>query len=217
MNKHAKFLIIALVLPVSILIPVYLAQTISIDSQVHAQASTLQQRIEQYKSKLGTNPNQSQLNRFKLRCGVTQTALKGLQTKVTTGQESRVKVYDKILEDVNTLSAKLKEKSISTTKLDSYIKEVEAKIKQYKTDVAVYKQAVEDAAANDCTIDPLGLQAAIQEARNSHAKLITNVADIRAYVNNVIKPALSQVKTDLQAQQPQSSTPAMEGVTNATQ
>lgn len=217
MNKRIKLVIIALVLPVSIFVPVYLAQTISLDSQVYAQSTTLQQRIEQYKSKLGTNPNQAQLNRFKLRCGVAQTSLKNLQTKVANGQESRVKVYDKILEDLNVLSTKLKEKSIDTTKLDAYIKELDTKVKNYKTNVSTYKQAVEDAAANDCTTDPLGLLAAIQEARNSHAKLITEVADIRAYVNNVIKPGLSQVKTDLQAQQPQPSTPATEGAQNATQ
>lgn len=217
MNKRIKVLIILALLPLSIAVPVFLMQTVSLDSQVYAQQSTLQQRVESYKAKLGTTPSQSELNRFKLRCSVAQTSLKGLQTKATTAQENRTKVYSKINEDLQKLITVLKEKSIDTTKLEAQAKELDAKITQFNTDANAYKQAVEDSATNDCTTDPLALRAALQEARNNHTKLITEVADIRAYVNNVIKPSLNQVKTDLKAQQTAAPATTTTGGTDATQ
>ncbi len=215
MNKKVKVLIIALLLPLSIIVPVFLAQTVSLDSQVYAQQSTLQQRVEGYKNKVSTPPSQAELNRLKLRCSVSQTVLKGLQARITAAQEKRTKAYENVLDRLNKLDAALKEKSISTEKLEGQIKELDAKIKAFNADVATYKQAVEDSAEVECATDPLALKAGLQEARTQNAKLITEVAEIRSYVNNVIKPTLTQVKQDLTAQ---SQAPATtEGATDATQ
>ncbi len=54
MNRYFKALIILIVLPIAVILPVFLAQTLTIDAQVVAQQDTLQQRIEQYKAKLQT-------------------------------------------------------------------------------------------------------------------------------------------------------------------
>lgn len=217
MDKKVKTLVIALLLPLSVIVPVLLAQTVALDSQVYAQQESMQQRVEKYKNKLGTPPGQGELNRLKLRCNVSQTVLKSLQTRVTTAQENRTKVYGKINERLNELNTALKEKSIDTSKLEPQIKELETKIEKFNTDIAAYKQAVEDAGSTECSNDPLALKAAIQEARTHHSQLITEVADIRTYINNVIKPTLVQIKTDLVAQQQNQTATQAEGAANAAQ
>lgn len=201
MNKFVKVLIILVLLPLSISVPVFLAQSIALDSQVYAQQSTLQQRVEDYKTKLGTAPSQTELNRLKLRCSVAQTALKTLSTRVGSVQEKRVDAYDTINKNLTDLIAALKAKSINTTQLEAQSKELKTKTDTFATDLKAYKQSVEDAASADCSGDPLALRAALEEARKGHTKLVTEVGDIRAYINNVIKPTLKQVRADVITQQ----------------
>ncbi len=220
MNKRLKLLAIIIVLPVSVAVPVILAQTIASDSHVYAQQSTLQQRVDAYKAKLGTSPSQSELNRLKLRCSVAQTVFKNLQTHTTDVQKNRNTVYEGISKDLTDLQAALKAKSVDITKLDAQMKELTTKTTQFKTDMETYTQAVADSGAVDCATDPLALKAALQEARTAHDKLVIEIADIRTSINNTIKPTLTQVKTDLQAQAaakaatPATPTTPTQGATN---
>jgi len=194
-----------------------LAQTVSLDSQVYAQQSTLQQRVEQYKSQLNANASKADLSRLKLRCSVAQTVLKNLTTRITTAQTNRTKVYSNIDQSLKDLTVVLKEKSIETTKLEEQTKELNAKINQFNKDAKVYQQAVDDAANIDCTKDPIALKAAIQVSRLKRESLTSEVTDIRQYINNVIKPTLVQVRADIVTQQKASSTNTIEGTSDATQ
>lgn len=215
MDKRIKIIAAIVMLPLSIVVPVFLAQTVALDSHVYAQQDTLQTRVEAYKAKLSQAPSQAELNRLKLRCSVAQTVFKNLQTRVGTVQEKRVAAYDGVNKNLTDLDMALKAKSIDTAKLDSQIKELETKMTAFKDDMKSYKQAVEDSAAVDCAADPLALRASLEVARADHQRLVTNVADIRTYVNNTIKPTLGQIKTDLQAQAAAGATPTTEpqGVT----
>lgn len=224
MNRFVKILIILALLPVSIMLPVFLAQTISLDSQVYAQTSTQQQRVEQYKTKLGTAPTQSELNKLKLHCTVAQGNLKTLDTRVEKVQEKRTKAYTTINERLQKLIDALNAKSIATDKLGEQAKELKAKTDTFNTDLAAYKQAVTDASAMDCAADPLAMKAALQESRNIHDRLVTEITGIREHVNNLVKPSLVQVKADLQAQQnaanpatPPATPEIQEGQPNAAQ
>ena len=219
MDKRIKIIAVAILLPISVVVPALLAQTMAMDSQVYAQQSTLQQRVEEYKAKLGTAPSQADLNKLKLRCGVAQTVLKNLQTRTESVSETRTSVYKTIDDSLVSLQTALKAKSIDTAKLDTEIVELKTKSTQFTTDMTAYKQAVADSASLDCATDALGLKASLQEARLLHDKLVVEVADIRTYVINTVKPTLAQVKTDLQAQAAaaatQTTTPG--GTTDAAQ
>lgn len=217
MDKRIKIIAVAVLLPLSIVVPVLLAQTMALDSHVYAQQGTLQQRVEAYKAKLSTTPSQAELNRLKARCSVAQTVIKNLQTRVGTVQEKRATAYDNINKSLTELQTALKAKQVDTTKLDAQIKDLDAKLTSFKADMGVYKQSVEDSAAIDCAADPLALRASLQESRNQHEKLVTSVADIRTYINNTVKPTLAQIKTDLAAQAAASTTPTTEGATDGTQ
>lgn len=201
MNKFTKSLIILILIPLAVMVPVFLVQTLSIDAHVTAQQTNLQQRIEQYKSKLQKQPSKSDLDKLKLRCTVAQERLKAVSTKTGTIQEKRVGAYDSINKSLTDLTAVLKEKNVTTTTLEANTKELKAKTDAFKADMTAFKQAVEDAANADCANDPLALKSALEEARNYHTKLMQEVADIRSYINNVVKITLKQVREDLVTQQ----------------
>lgn len=200
MNKITKFIATLILLPVTVVTANYLVQTLTLDAQVSAQQTNLQQRVETYKKKLQTQPSKGDLDKLKLRCSVAQERLKTASKKTLTVQEKRSKAYDSINKSLADLTEVLKKKSINTTNLEAQSKELKSKTDTFNTDMAAYKQAIEDAANADCATDPLALKASLEDARNTRTKLVQEVADIRTYINNVIKTTLSQIKTDLKTQ-----------------
>lgn len=206
MNRYFKALIILIVLPIAVILPMFLAQTLTIDAQVVAQQDTLQQRIEQYKAKLQTQPTKSDLTKLKLRCSVAQSKLKTISEKAGKVQERRVESYNTINKKLENLTTALKAKNIATTDLETQSKELKTKTDAFATDLQAFKQATEDASNADCANDPLAMKASLESARINYTKLTQEVSDIRAYINNVIKITLKHTKDDLQAQQKASNT-----------
>lgn len=200
MNKFVKTLIILVLLPMAVITPLYLSQTLALDAHVTAQQNNLQQRVEQYKAKLQNQPSKTDINKLKLRCSVAQDRLKILATRVGTVQEKRTNVYNSINKTLSDLETALKAKNIATTNLETQSKELKTKTDTFLSDMSAYKQTIDDAANLDCANDPLALKAALEEARNYHIKLVQGVADIRVYINNVIKVTLTQTKDDLVTQ-----------------
>lgn len=219
MRKFLKVFVFAILLPLSIAVPVYIAQTITLDSHVYAQANTMQKRIDEYKQKLTTNPGQSDLNRLKLRCNVAQNVLGTVNTRSTNAQQKRSQAYAKINTTLDELTKVLKEENVETTKLETQSKELKSKTDTFNKTQAAFTTAVKDAAELKCDQDPLALRAAIQEARNLQGQLQTQAADIRTYVTNVLKPTLKQVRSELAtSEQPDQARPQTEEETpNATE
>jgi len=220
MKKTIKFLVFVVFVPVAASLPVFLAQTINEDAKVYAQADSRQERIEKYKANLKETPTKSQLERLKLRCSVSQTALGNLQTRLTSTQKKREAVYNTVQTKLDNLITVLEEKEVELTDLKAQTNQYKKKTTTFNTNLEAYKQAVEDAAELDCNTDPLALQAAIQEGRNRLTKLVSSVNDIRSHINNVLKPSLLNVKEDLktQANAPRPETEASEqGATDGTE
>lgn len=200
MKKALKVLVFLVMLPLAVGVPVFLSRTIQEDAQVYAQTETLQDRVKRYKAQLGEDPSKSELDRLKLRCSVSQTALKNLQTRVTAAQESRTEAYNSIHTKLNELITVLNEANIETSDLTAQTKALKAKTDAFATNVTAYQQAVTDASEINCSEDPLALRAAIAEGRNQLTKLVSDVSEIRSSINNLVKPSLQKVKKDLQTQ-----------------
>jgi hypothetical protein len=200
MRKLFKVLAFTILLPLSIFIPAYVVQTISLDSHVYAQASTLQKRVDAYKKKLTNNPGQADLDRIKLRCSVAQNVLNNVQTRSTKAQQKRSEAYTKINTTLDDLVVVLKEQNIETTKLEAQIKDLTVKTTAFTKTQDQFNQAVKDAAELKCADDPLALKASIEEARILQTQLQTQSAEIRTYVTNIIKPTLKQIRADLVTQ-----------------
>jgi hypothetical protein len=197
MRKILKVLAFTVLLPLSIVIPAYVIQTISLDSHVYAQASTLQKRVDAYKKKLVTNPSQADLDRLKLRCSVAQNVLKNVQTRSTTAQQKRTEAYSNINKTLDELVVALKAKNIDTAKLEAQAKELKTKTATFSKTQEQFTLAVKDAAELKCSNDPLALKAAIEEARVLQTQLQTQSADIRTYITNVVKPSIKQIRENV--------------------
>jgi hypothetical protein len=197
MNKLLKVLIVVIFIPVSVIMPVLITQTIALDSRVYAQQSTLQKRLEKYKAKLQETQDKNEINRLKLRCDIAQKRLKVRATNVAKIQETRTEVYDKITTKFDELITVLKENDIDTTELENEVKELKAKIDTHKSDMTAYKQAIDDASELDCTEDPEALKAALEEARSKLGKLISQIGDVRAYIRTTIKPTLKEIRAEI--------------------
>lgn len=227
MKKFLKVLALILMIPLAVALPVFLAQTINEDAKVYAQtADDIQQRIEKYKTQLPEEPTKSVLDRLKLRCSVSQTALKNVQTRVEPVQEKRVNAYKEVNAALTELVTVLEEADIDVTDLKAQATVFKEKTDALVVEIDAYKQAVSDAAELDCNADPLALTAAIQEGRNRLTTIVSSVPDIREHVDNLLKPSLQKVKADLQVQQNAEQAPATDstevpateqGATDATQ
>lgn len=218
MKKILKALSFIVLLPLAVALPVFLAQTINEDARVYAQSSNLQERVEKYKTKLSEQPAKTELDRLTLRCEVSQNALKNVNTKVASVKEKRVEVYKNLVTDLDELIVVLEQSSVDVTDLKAQVDVLKTMIETFTTDIETYRQVVEDASELDCATDPLALKASIQEGRKNLSTLVTQMTEIKAHINNLVKPSLAKIKADLQAQQAESqAAPTEEVVTDGTQ
>src|SRR5690606_1578928 len=199
-NKFIKVVAVLLLLPLSVVIP-----TLSLESyyapQTSAQTPTdaaLEKRKESYKAKLKDELSASAQQRIKVRCLAVQTIIKALNVRVEGIKTKRGQAYDNIVNRLKELSEGLDAQAYDTTTLNENITELSGKIDAYKTSIDTYKQAVEDMTVIDCSQDPTSFKAALEVARTEHAKLVTQVADIRTYIVNTLKPQLQNIKASLE-------------------
>lgn len=160
----------------------------------------VQKRVVDQKTKLTT----TQQTRIANKCVSAQGALSSAGQRMDVVRAKRTEVYGNITSKLNDLVTKLKAQNVNTTTLESQIKELNAKIDTYNTDLATYKQAVADLTALDCAKDPTAFQASLESARAALAKVRTDAAAISEYVKNTIKPTLVQIRKQL-AENPASS------------
>lgn len=213
MNKYIKALIVLIILPITVVITSFSVQTLTLDEQVSAQQTNLQQRVELYKQRLQAQPSKSELNKLKLRCRVSQQRLKSIAEKSSNVQTKRNLAYGSINKSLEELLAVLKQKGINTSNLETQTKELKSKTDTFAVDMSAYKQALEDSSTSDCATDPLAVKASLEEARNYRVKLAQEIEDIRVYIANVLKISLKQAKADLEAQKATNTTNS--GTTNS--
>lgn len=203
-NKVVKIVAVLVLLPLGIIIPTlslesYYAPTIS--AQTSRSAKNFSERKKQYLSEYKQEIGTGEQERIKLRCLAVQANITSLSTRVADVQSKRKAAYETIITDVNTLIDGLKNQAFETSTLEQNTKELDDKISAYEKNMASYKQTLEDLATIDCSQDPATFKAALQSARRVHTDLIGQVADIRSYILNSLKPTMQQVREELVSQQ----------------
>lgn len=203
-NKVVKVVAVLVLLPLAIIIPMlsiegYYAPLLS--AQETTADKNFAERKKQYTAQFNEELNDSQKQRIQLRCLATQTTIKNLATRVGEAQSKRKTVYSTIVADVRTLTEGLNNQAFDASALEQNTKELEDKIAAYDKNMKIYKQALEDLTIIDCSKDPATFKAALQAARRAHTSLIGQVADIRAFILNTLKPTMQQVREELVSQQ----------------
>lgn len=163
-----------------------------------AQSTTLTQRLQQYVKNNNLNTKNKAIEQnIKLRCPIAQTSLKSLQTNVATVQTKRGAAYKNISDQLTTLQNRLNDQAFEITKVKNMVDTYNGKVTTYTNDLVSYKQALDDSVAVDCNADPFGFYGALLTARLYHDRMTPDVADIRDYALNTVKPNLDLVKQQL--------------------
>lgn len=202
-SKWGKVLVTLLLLPAAVIVPILsLESHYAPPTQAQTQTDSAQaKRVAAYKAALGRKISNAELARVKLRCAVAQGNSKGLATRLAAVQKNRIAAYDAILKNLNNLVTKLDNQAYETTALKENIATLQAKVDSFKANMKSYYQAVNDMANVDCANDPAAFVAALQAARKDHEAVQPQLADIRAYITNTIKPTLKQIRSQLESGQ----------------
>lgn len=219
MDKRIKILVAGVLLPLSIIVPVYTMDAVLTDGRAQAQTQAtdpaLKKRLEKYKDTIHVEMSKSEIERFQLRCQVAQTVIVDLAPKVDAVDKKRSDVYGNVLTQFNALNKRLKAQGVETKNLDTRTKILQNKISTYNTQMGKYKQAIDDLSKMDCAADPQGFKAGLEVARRAHVRLRLIVEDIRIYVSSAMKPSLEQAKEELVKQAEKKDT-TEEDATDAT-
>lgn len=158
---------------------------------------TLEERLTARKEAMKTKLTTVQQTRLKARCKASQGLINSLHTRVKGLEKNRTSLYDKVVDKLNALVTKIGDKA-DTTELKAEIEILQQKIDHFKTDIATYRQTISDLGEMDCAADPAAFKSSLDEAKTLHAGLLQTSKDIRAYINDTIKPTLQNIRASLQ-------------------
>lgn len=162
------------------------------ESKKKDKAERLKGRVAEFKVKLTADEQ----TRLKARCTSAQAKVKTVESNVDKGVNNRISAYEALLDRLDKLTVKLKEKSIDTTKLEQQRAALEVTIEKFKTDLAAYKVTLDDLKGLGCTEDPAAFKAALEAARAARLVVKNDAAAVRTYVQDTIKPTLKELKVE---------------------
>ncbi|MDB5163588.1 MAG: hypothetical protein JWS12_205 [Candidatus Saccharibacteria bacterium] len=159
---------------------------------------TLDQRIAERETQFKTTLQVTEKARIELKCTGAQTFLKTIDTRAGEIETNRTKAYSGLQSKLTDLVAKLKAQNIDTTKLESELTALKIKVTTFNTDLAAYKQALNDLSTMSCKTNPTGFKASLESARAARVKVADDAAAIHGYVKDTIKPTLTDVRKALE-------------------
>jgi hypothetical protein len=155
---------------------------------------SLLDRIEKRKDARKLRLSFAEKAKLTSKCKAAQGLLRAAEVRIKGVETSRAQVHENLLARLNGLVTKLKEKQIDTGELETQITELTTKIEAFKTKITDYKQAVSDLGAMDCTTDPEGFKASLEDARALRVELKDAAADVRTYLRETIKETLKGIR-----------------------
>lgn len=165
---------------------------------VHAQSGAsqeeLQNRIEQRKERLQERLTALQQARIQQRCQIAQKRIAAAREIASDFSQKNDKKIDALLDRLNNLSERQKNKGADTAVLQAVLDNLIAKSEAVKTAYDSYISALDDAAALDCQADPEGFMASLDDARDQFKELKTARQSLRQNLKNDLLAALEDFK-----------------------
>jgi len=165
----------------------------------------LKTRVEKRKTELKTKLTTAQKTRLQSKCKPSQAVLGTVKSRSLTAETKHGEVYGNSATKLTELSTKLKNKGADTTELDAAIVTLQGKITTFNTDLATYKEAINDLLEMDCAADPDGFKASLESARTAREAVRKDAADVRTYLKDTIKPLLATIRSQLGGTKPEGS------------
>jgi peptidoglycan hydrolase CwlO-like protein len=202
-----------LLMPVFVMAPVLAVETTDTTTTTttsqqtdDTQKAELQTRVQKRKEALKTKLTTLEQKRLQTKCKNSQGLISNLKGRITGIETSRTQVYTNLVDRLNNLQSKLDTKGADTAELKTEITTLQTKIDTFKTDLAAYKQSVSDTATLDCTTDPTGFKASLEDSRAGLTKVRSDAQDIKTYVNDTIKPTLKNIRATLSGEKQDDTT-----------
>lgn len=162
------------------------------------QKKELSERVQKRKAEAKTKLNTVQDKRLKTRCKNAQGLIRNTHGKVKGVETNRFKIHNNLVDRLKKLQTKLIDKGIDTAALQANITELEARIATFNTDLAAYRQTVEDLGnIEDCTADTDAFKASLEAARTALQKVRGDAVAIRTYVKETVKPTLKDIRAQI--------------------
>ncbi len=165
---------------------------------------TLQERLQKRKTAIQTRLDNVQKLRVQARCRAAQKVVGGVNNRLGNVKTRRDAAYDNTVHHLTELVTKLKAHEINTTDLEKQIAELQTKITTFKTDIAKYQEAAGDLADMDCTADPDGFKASLDQGRTLRAQVVTDAQAVHSYIQDPIKKTLQTIRAEVAAMKKES-------------
>lgn len=153
-------------------------------------------RITEYKTKQALKLALVEETRLKGVCKAAQVKVKAVDTRTTTANTGRTKIYTGIIKQLDAIIPKLKAASVDTTELQATQTKLSELVQKYKDDFATFQTTLGDVSELDCVTDPAAFKSALLSARADRTVIIADAKAIRDYIPTV-KAALVNAKKAL--------------------
>lgn len=158
---------------------------------------TREERLNAYKAKVTTKLADAQSKRIANRCKASQNKVVAYRKSVNAIVENRTRVYNAIVEKLDTLLIKMQKAELSTVTLETAREDMRADILSMKENFESYDTALADLEEMDCEADPDSFNAALVEARSLQTTLKTQIQEFRQFVAQDIKQIIQDLKIQL--------------------
>lgn len=169
------------------------------DSTSDDTPQALAKRLEEHKAAIKVHLKAADQVRLQAHCKAAQVRIKVLQAQLAKSSTHHGASLTNITTRLTVLVVKIKAQGVDTTTLTAEMTTLASKVATYKADLATYSQAIKDLAAMDCTADPAAFKATLEAARTKQTAVRADFKDITTYVQQTIKPALTEAKANLAA------------------
>lgn len=178
------------------------AETEPTDQQVPTEEmkAAKEKRIAERKVKYKDRYTKTQLQRTQARCAAAQQKVGTIKTRIVAVEKTRSERYATLVERLESAGQKLKVYGMDTIQYDSYVNELKTKVATVQQAFTEYNTALGDASEIECSGNAESFLASLEEARTIQQLLRKQSSEIRLYLNQTIKPALSTMQQNLQSE-----------------
>ena len=168
--------------------------TLGVNAQSATNLDSLNQRVQERKSRIQENLTTAEQARIERRCQNAQAKIAKAQEVAVKFNENHDKKIQKLLDKLSGFSKKQKNKGADTAVLDVVLTDILKKEEAVKAAYDDYISALSDSSGIDCQTDPTGFKASLDDARTQFQALRTARQTLRKTLKNDLLKALEGFK-----------------------
>lgn len=127
-------------------------------------------------------------------CEKIQNKIEEKQDKFKDKKGSHLEAYNNLLDRLETLQIRLKNKGYDTVQVGKDRTELEEKIEKFSSDYDTYRELANESKSYACDKTKAELQSKLAEVKAALKTVKSDSKDIKNFYKNVIKPDILQLK-----------------------